>query len=169
MFDGKMRRAWFESALAACTIDEVTNALIVIDMQPNAFPAARSTSTIDAVLHEIDAAIERGDLIVLLNSRGKGKVEESISRAACGGRLLVVEKAKNDGASDILLSLGRNKLRLGVARVCGVNALVCVQETVSTLAALCPDCRIDVVVSACNSGEPFEWTDFVLSENVRLQ
>lgn len=128
-------------------------ALVIVDMQPG-FEAARSPSTIAAVMNAIAEAKNVGAPIFALELH-PGWYQSTIGEIAAeidnydGGHF--IEKRYNDGSSVLMREMESDALGLEIDHmyVCGVNSCYCVQETVHSLCQRY-DKQVTVIESACN-------------------
>lgn len=109
-----------------------TQALVIIDMQPN-FSAARDEETISAVLDAIDAAKEANVPIFILELKPEqhGHTIELIVEAVdLYDKVYFLTKTHNDGATEVEDEVASKDIEVSSYAVCGVNISFCVQATI---------------------------------------
>jgi len=124
--------------------------LIVIDMQ-NQFDAANYPDVVYEVGEEIREAMERKAKIFLIEYRGYGSTHEFYLKKLNRYKYLhIIKKRKNDGSHCLCNYLKNRNITISEEiRVCGVNTLACVKETVHGLSNKFPNKKIHVVLNAC--------------------
>lgn len=127
--------------------------LVVIDMQPDEFPAARNEATITNVEREILNAVSNGWGIVIVefDPDETGRTSPRLMKLVENySRVFVVSKSADDGSEEIFEAIIDNGLWPENLRVCGCNSDACILETVQNYPLLVPSCHIQVVKRACN-------------------
>ncbi len=135
--------------------------LLVIDAQPEAFPAA-TRPILAAIVRHVRRARRDGVWIAIVeHGQCAGYPTHPAIRRALAGypRAVNVVKPGDDGANPIFTALYAAGCRdYSEFRLCGVNADKCVLETAHSLAAMFPDSRIAAHRDACATVESrFTW------------
>lgn len=131
--------------------------LVVIDMQTG-FGSANHRPTIDAVIEEIQSAIRNKWAIVLVEYVGFGTTLPEILKEAKKSPMLTrVDKENDDGAWEVFKTVTDWGYDYWTLRICGVNANMCVRDTVTGLVKLLPETNIAIVDRACHSYMEFDW------------
>lgn len=140
--------------------------LVVVDMQPRQFEAARTDWMIKNVGREVRAAMEAMHTIIFLEyiigtSVGvsvKDMTDPRLTNIVAGyDAAVVARKAISDGSEQVCAVLEEMGLAGGFAgrtneiRVVGVETGVCLADTVNGLAEKMPGTRVIVVGDACNA------------------
>lgn len=142
--------------------------LIVIDMQPETFIAARDDGTVQNVIREINQAKQNGAAVLFVEYQFNGETDPRLIDAAKGigaEKYKVIHKRRDDGSDRIIKALEANGWPKDRLLICGVNTDACVLRTVQGLDeklngygfnGIDVDIRkdvakIEVVWDACNS------------------
>ncbi|HEY9785651.1 MAG TPA: hypothetical protein V6D17_09640 [Candidatus Obscuribacterales bacterium] len=127
--------------------------LVIIDMQPDEFPASSDEKTIAGVMREITNAKANlwGIVIVEFDPHETGKTDPRLMRLIEGyANLAVVAKSEDDGSAEIFEAIIEHGFWPENLRICGCNSDACVLRTVEGYAKRVPSSHIQVVKSACN-------------------
>lgn len=150
--------------------DKQIGALVIIDMQSQGFPLARSAMR--GVKQEVRLAMERGWHIIVveydLDCAGEtdGDLLEILNGYAHVHR---VKKAHEDGSREVVDYCAEHSVPTKVFRVVGVMTDVCVAKTTSGLVGRLSDCSIEVIKSACACAfSRYDWNSFPSHERIRL-
>jgi len=144
--------------------------LVVVDMQSQGFPLARSAMR--GVKQEILRAIARGWHIVVVeyDLECAGRTDSDLLELLSGyANWHIVKKAKEDGSSEVVAHCLLNGLSAQLFRVVGVMTDVCVAQTASGLVGRLSDCSLEVVKSACACAfSRYDWNEFPVHERISL-
>ncbi|MBX9685047.1 MAG: isochorismatase family protein [Candidatus Obscuribacterales bacterium] len=143
--------------------------LVVIDMQYG-FRASQSEAQIEAVAAEIEAAIELGRPIVVLEYKKYPATNERLIALLAGryDKYAIAVKKDDDGSEELIDACIEHEFPGGHFRVCGVNTHWCVTSTVLGLAEKLDESLIEVVKAACNDEDGNDWEKFPKLANVVL-
>lgn len=139
--------------LSSVAVSEEEPVLVVIDMQPDEFPAARNEDTIACCEREIRTAVEKGwgVVVVEFDPNETGKTNPRLMRLVEGyARLAVVSKSEDDGSAEVFEAIIENGFWPEHLRVCGCNSDACVLGTVQGYSQRVPSSHIKVIKGACN-------------------
>jgi nicotinamidase-related amidase len=127
--------------------------LIVIDMQMG-FAAAKDSNTVQEVCQLISLAKHRGSPIVVVEYKGCGMTNPSVTEAIGDYQpTLFVFKYQNDGSEEIIKRCAQSYISLSRIQVCGVYTSYCVKETIQSLLSKVSYCVVELIVRACNCNE----------------
>lgn len=134
--------------------------LVIVDMQPDAFPAACCKSTQRNVARLTAHAVKRGWPVAVVEYRStrirRETTARSIREVLFGYKhKFKVIKNKDNGGPDVFQALWERSIKPDHFIVCGVNLDCCVDETAEWIAS--QDKRVDVIVDACNSNSGMDW------------
>jgi nicotinamidase-related amidase len=143
--------------------------LIVIDVQPLEFKAARHPDLQRGVASLVRKAIARNWDIVVVEYKGAGStIPEVTEQLRDYDRTDTVIKNTDGGGEEVWLAMAHNSFAGERIFVCGTNTHGCVQDTVDELAELLDESDIAVVKSGCNDGGGNFWNTFDCAKNVRV-
>lgn len=113
----------------------VEDVLVVIDVQPWLFSAARNKKVLDVICHELQDAMKNDRYIVFLRLFFCGKTHEQLQKIVAGYDKVIhtFKWASNDGSMTVLNALENNNISPKSFRVCGINTDICVFATVHGL------------------------------------
>ncbi len=127
--------------------------LIVVDVQERLAPAIHEHETVVANTRILQQAADRLDVPVLVSEqypRGLGPTIQPVASLAAADQ--VIEKIEFSAAANTTFANRLADLQRGTAVVCGMEAHVCVLQTVMDLAAGGTD--VALVRDACGSRDP---------------
>ena len=108
--------------------------LVVIDMQPTGHDAAAHPQTLAACQREIKRAVRHRSFIFFVVYVGAGRTDARLTRITKGySRKAFVYKNRDDGSIPLMQAANNLEVSLRGARICGVNASCCVEDTVKRL------------------------------------
>lgn len=151
------------------TITKAAATLVVVDVQPCEFKAARHPVLQQAVRDLVANAVALNWDIIVLEYKGAGSSLLEVNELLADyTRKEFIQKDTDSGGEEVWLALAENGFAYKHMFICGCNTHGCVQDTTSDLAALIPDACIAVVKSACNDDRGNTWSRFRCAANVSL-
>lgn len=163
------------SSLPERYLQETPRVLVVIDMQPDGFPLARS------VLRQVRQAVARAMasswlvLIVEFDIECAGSTDQAIMSMLAGyPHWKLVKKTAEDGSIEVIeaaTEAGMSTARpVPVFRLAGVTTDDCISKTAHGLARSLPGCLVEVITTACCNwqGSRFDWSRFSRAANIVL-
>lgn len=147
-----------------------TGALVIVDMQSQGFPLARSAMR--GVKEEVRLAMQRGwhIIVVEFDLECAGETDSDLLEIMAGyARRHTVKKAHEDGSREVVEYCVEHELPANLFRVVGVMTDVCVAQTAAGLVGRLSDCSVEVVKSACACAfSRYDWNSFPSHERLRL-
>ncbi len=144
--------------------------LVVVDMQSQGFPLARSAMR--GVKQQVIDAMARGWHIIVVeyDLECAGETDSDLLALMTGyAKRHTVKKAKEDGSQELVEYCSRNGLATDLFRVVGVMTDVCVAQTASGLVGRLSDAAVEVVKSACACAfSRYDWNTFPAHERISL-
>lgn len=132
---------------------EKNGTLVVVDMQP-CFYASNNEKVLQNVVCQCLLARKYNWGIVILEYEGRGKAWKThfqITKSLEGYKKVVVKrKLESDGSLKVRKACQENQFCMTHFRICGVNTLACVIETVEGLQRLFKRSTLEVMRNACN-------------------
>ena len=143
--------------------------LVIVDMQPS-FTASTDPNTIIAITHEIIAAKQQKDAILIVEYQGSGRTHSGFDNILRGyPHKARIKKNDDDGSTEIIRALNRRNFPQKTLRVCGVNTDCCVLETIVGLLRKLQKTKVEVVKQGCNTAfSGFDWRCYYKHPNLRL-
>ncbi|MGD9680877.1 MAG: hypothetical protein AB7W16_06820 [Candidatus Obscuribacterales bacterium] len=163
------------SSLFESGLPETPRVLVVIDMQPDGFPLARSVlrQVMQAIAHAM--ASSWLVLIVEFDIECAGSTDPAIMSMLAGyPRWKLVKKSAEDGSLEVIEAVteaGMSTVRpFPGFRMAGVTTDDCISKTAHGLARRLPDCSVEVIKDACFNwqGSRFDWSRFSRAANIVL-
>lgn len=174
-FNPAMETAMPPSSLLKSNLQETLRVLVVIDMQPDGFPLARS------VLRQVRQAIANAMasswlvLIVEFDIECAGPTDPAIMSTLAGYPYWrLVKKKAEDGSLEVIEAATEAGMSTAcpvpVFRLAGVTTDDCISKTAHGLARRLPDCLVEVITDACCNwqGARFDWKQFSRAANIAL-
>jgi nicotinamidase-related amidase len=147
-----------------------TGALVIVDMQSQGFPLARSAMR--GVKEEVRLAMQRGwhIIVVEFDLECAGETDSDLLEImAAYAKRHKVMKAHEDGSREVVEYCVEQGLPTNLFRVVGVMTDVCVAQTAAGLVGRLSDCSVEVVKSACACAfSRYDWNSFPSHERLRL-
>jgi nicotinamidase-related amidase len=126
--------------------------LVIIDMQPSTFSAARPEWLIDNIAKKAQEYVDNNKPIIIVEYFNDGPTVKEIMKAVEGyDKVHFLTKKQNDGGVEIKNLIEKTSYNISNFEVCGVNLDACVLSTVLTMAVFNKDCLIKVISKCCNS------------------
>lgn len=141
--------------------------LVIVDMQPSFIASSR---VLQEVMHEIDIALQNDWAIVVLEYHNQGPTHDCILERASKSRRYAREtKFKDGGGREVLNACRKLDLRTEHFRVCGVNTLACVSQTVREISRIFRHSFVLVVQKACaHNLRQNDWQKFFRFKSFRV-
>lgn len=147
-----------------------TGALVIVDMQSQGFPLARSAMR--GVREQVSLAKERGWHIIVVeyDLDCAGETDSDLLELLAGyAKVHRVRKAQEDGSREVVEYCAEHRLPVNLFRVTGVMTDVCVAQTSYGLVGRLSDCSVEVVKSACACAfSRYDWNSFPSHERLQL-
>ena len=144
--------------------------LVVIDMQSQGFPLARSAMR--GVKQEVKNAMARYWQIIVVEfdlDIAGGTDSDLLELFAGYAKWKQVKKAHEDGSQEVVYYCRLNGLDTNLFRIVGVTTDDCVAKTTSGLVGRLSDCNIEVVKSACACAfSRYDWATFPAHQRILL-
>lgn len=144
--------------------------LVVVDMQSQGFPLARSAMR--GVKQQVADAMARNwhIIVVEFDLECAGETDSDLLELLSGyAKRHTVKKAKEDGSQELVEYCSLNGLATDLFRVVGVMTDVCVAQTASGLVGRLSGASVEVVKSACACAfSRYDWNTFPSHERISL-
>jgi hypothetical protein len=124
--------------------------LVIVDLQPDAFDAAKCEVTCRSARKAARHAMKHGNNIIVVDWEGYESEPKLMGALKNYSKYTKVIKDQCDGAYvvvPVIEETGAYKKRI---HICGVNTNACVVETAEGLGRALPDAQLVVLTEACN-------------------
>jgi nicotinamidase-related amidase len=124
--------------------------LVIVDLQPDAFPAARCETTCRYARKAAKHAMKHGNNIIVVDWEGYDSEPKLMRILKDYGKYTKVLKDQCDGAYVVTPAMKEQDAYDKRIHICGVNTNACVVETAEGLRKALPNAELIVLKDACN-------------------